>query len=100
MIKAGVIGLGVGEQHLDTLIRHPEVESVLIYDTNPDKLGEVQSRYHSGIPVYSEDEIIGNPDCELVCIASYDCDHFHQVMSSLDSDQNVFVENVWRLANV
>ena len=43
MINAGVIGLGVGEQHLITLLNHPFIEKVYIFDKDLKKLNEVHN---------------------------------------------------------
>ena len=92
MINAGVIGLGVGEQHLITLLNHPFIEKVYIFDKDLKKLNEVHNRNQSAIVATSESDIIGNTNCKLVCIASYDSDHFRQVIDCVSSSQHIFVE--------
>jgi predicted dehydrogenase len=92
MINAGVIGLGVGEQHLITLLNHDYIEKVFIFDHDNCKLRDVHARCPDAIMVRNEHEIIGHPNCQLVCIASYDSDHCRQILACINADQNIFVE--------
>ena len=92
MIIAGVIGLGVGEQHVITLLEHPYVDKVFIWDQNPQKLADVKSRNPKAIIAEKESDIVGNFNCNLVCVASYDSDHHDQCIKCIESGQHVFVE--------
>lgn len=92
MINAGVIGLGVGEQHLIALLSHPYIKNVYIFDLDSVKLKEVYKRNPQAIVVSNESEIIGNENCGLVCIASYDSDHCRQILACIESGQHIFVE--------
>lgn len=92
MINAGVIGLGVGEQHLKTLLEHPYISKVYIFDHNVDKLKEVYLRNPAAIVVTKESDIICNNNCQLVCIASYDTDHCRQILECITFGQHTFVE--------
>ena len=92
MINAGVIGLGVGEQHLIALLSHPYIKNVYIFDLDSVKLKEVYKRNPQAIVVSNESEIIGNENCGLVCIASYDSDHCRQILACISSGQHIFVE--------
>ena len=92
MINAGVIGLGVGEQHVIALLEHPYVDKVFIWDQNPQKLADVKYRNPKAIIVKKESDIVGNSNCNLVCVASYDSDHYDQCIACIESGQHIFVE--------
>ena len=92
MINGGVIGLGVGEQHVIALLEHPHVDKVFIWDQNPLKLEEVKLRNPNAIIVKKESDIIGHSNCDLVCVSSYDSDHYDQCIASIEYGQHIFVE--------
>jgi predicted dehydrogenase len=92
MINGGVIGLGVGEQHVIALLEHPHVDKVFIWDQNPLKLEEVKLRNPNVIIVKKECDIVGHSNCDLVCISSYDSDHYDQCIACIEYGQHIFVE--------
>ena len=92
MINAGVIGLGVGEQHVIALLNYPYVDKVFIWDQNPQKLADVKSRNPEAIIVKKESDIVGHSYCDMVCVASYDSDHYDQCIACIESGQHIFVE--------
>jgi predicted dehydrogenase len=57
MLRAGIIGLGVGEQHIIGYSAHPEVSVVSACDFDQKKLSEVQSR-HPDLTYHSEAKAI------------------------------------------
>lgn len=92
MLKAGIIGLGVGEAHIAGYRSHPECEVVMAADFSEKKLAEVRSKY-SGIKfTASADEILNNPDISVVSVATYDNFHAQQIVTALDNGKHVFVE--------
>jgi predicted dehydrogenase len=92
MINGGVIGLGVGEQHVSALLDHPFIDRVFIWDQNPQKLADVKTRNPKAIVVEKESDIVGHSNCNLVCVASYDSDHHDQCITCIESGQHIFVE--------
>ena len=91
-LKVGVIGLGVGEQHIEAYLAHPSCEVVSACDLSADKLEALGARHPELRLTRSDDDILRNPDIDLVSIASYDDHHFTQVVKALDSGKHVFVE--------
>jgi predicted dehydrogenase len=91
-LKAGVIGLGVGERHIEAYQEHPDCEVVAACDFNKEKLAEVADR-KPGI-AYSEnaDDILTNPEINVVSIASFDNFHCEQILKAFEHDKHVFVE--------
>ena len=91
-LRAGVIGLGVGERHIFGYQANSNCKVVSICDFNKQKLQEVGNR-HPGIPLTSvPEEILTNPEIDIVSIASYDDFHSDQVILALEHGKHVFVE--------
>jgi predicted dehydrogenase len=92
LLRAGVIGLGVGERHISGYERHPNCRVTALADFSADKRAEVATR-HPGRPMHAQAEtILSDPEIDIVSIASYDQHHFDQVMRAIDQDKHIFVE--------
>ncbi len=91
-LRAAVIGLGVGEKHAEALATDERCELVAICDSDSAKLADVAGRFPGVRAVEDDAGILGDPDIDLVCIASYDNFHFSQTMQALSSGKHVFVE--------
>lgn len=91
-LRVGVIGLGVGEQHLLAYRRHPHCEVVALCDRSEEKVALAQEKY-ANIP-FTRDAgcVLSDPNVDVVSIASYDDNHFAQVMTALRHGKHVFVE--------
>jgi len=91
-LKAGVIGLGVGEQHVLTYQKIPNVDVVSVCDINPAQLSVVADR--RDVPGRFEDyrAITEDPDIDIVSICSYDDAHAEQAISAFNNGKHVFIE--------
>lgn len=92
MLKVGIIGLGVGEQHIKGYLRHPLCEIAALCDFSEEKLVSVGTRYPDIYRTTAPTEILEDPSINIVSIASYDNDHAAQVCQALDNNKHVFVE--------
>jgi len=91
-LKAGVIGLGVGERHIVSYREQPGVEVKAVCDIDPAKLADVAGRYdiagrHTDYRAITED-----PDIDVVSICSYDDAHAAQCLSAFRNGKHVMVE--------
>lgn len=92
MIRAAVIGLGVGERHIEGYEAHPGCQVVAICDIDSQKLEEV-ARRHPGLHATTDpSELLTDPDIDVVSIASYDDAHFEQIRLAFQSGKHVFAE--------
>ena len=91
-LKVGIIGLGVGESHIKGYENHPLCFVKKICDLNNETLQKVGSRYKGKLLTIDPDDIICDPDIDIVSIASYDNYHKEQVIGSLQKGKHVFVE--------
>ena len=90
-LKVGIIGFGVGEQHIRGF-ENSGVDVVAICDKDPEKRKEAQKK-HSHCKIFKNSKSITNSDeIDIVSIASYDQDHFNQVIDSINSNKHVFCE--------
>lgn len=92
MLRAGVIGLGVGERHISGYQADSRCQVVSLCDINEEKAREVGQR-HPGISVtVSPEAVLENPEIDIVSIASYDDAHRDQIIRALEHGKHVFVE--------
>ena len=91
-LKIGVIGLGVGEQHIIGYQRIPNVEVTDICDIDPSVLKIVGDR--NDVPNRHQDykQITENPNIDVVSIASYDNCHAIQAISAFENGKHVMIE--------
>jgi predicted dehydrogenase len=91
-IRAGIIGLGVGEQHLKSYAAQPGVEVHAICDIDTEHLRKVGDRHdiskrHTDFKALTED-----PDIDVISVCSFDDCHAEQVISAFENGKHVMVE--------
>lgn len=91
-LKAGIIGLGVGEQHIDGYRRHPGCEITALCDFDDGKLASAMVKYPAMKIVKEADQILEDPEIDIVSIASYDNCHYEQIARAIKNKKHVFTE--------
>jgi predicted dehydrogenase len=91
-LRAGVIGLGVGERHLEAYARDPRCEVVAVCDRDPDRLAAGAGRAPAARALTEADELLGLPGLDAVSICSHDPDHAAQALAALGAGLHVMVE--------
>lgn len=91
-LRAGVIGLGVGEAHLRSYQSLADVSVQAICDFDPVRLEDIGARYDVAERHSDYRRITEHPDIDVVSICSFDNFHAEQVISSLDHGKHVMVE--------
>jgi predicted dehydrogenase len=91
-VRAGVIGLGVGEQHVLGFRLHPEADVVALADIDPDKRAMAERKFPECRLYDRAEALIDDPGVDVVSIASFDDTHFAQVERALAGGKHVFVE--------
>ena len=89
---AGIIGLGVGESHIEGYESHPNCSVTKLCDVNKDVLDAVGEMHPEKLLTQDADNVIYDPDIDIVSIATYDDCHKNQVVASLKNGKHVFVE--------
>jgi len=92
MLKAGIIGLGVGEQHIDGYQRDGLCQVVALCDFDPEKQEMARQRYPEMTLYASADELLDDPRLDMVSIASYDDCHATQIHHAVRNGLHIFVE--------
>ena len=91
-LRAGVIGLGVGEKHLEAYAAHPDCDVVAACDFEAEPRARIAERF-PGVRIEEDaGAILGDPGIDVVSVASYDSHHFAQVVRALENGKHVFVE--------
>lgn len=91
-LRAAVIGLGVGEAHVEAYRSHAGCEVVALCDFNRDRLEEIGRKAPGAALHVSADAILEDPSIDVVSIASYDNYHCEQTVRALTAGKHVFVE--------
>ena len=74
-LRVGIIGLGVGEQHIEGYRRHPAAVVSVLCDISERKRDEVRRRHPDVVIVSEPDAILTDPHIDVVSIASWDEAH-------------------------
>lgn len=92
ILRAGVVGLGVGERHLVSYRRIPGVEVRAICDINEEHLKKVAREYD--VANFSADYrcVTEDPEIDVVSICSYDDMHVEQALSAFRNGKHVMIE--------
>ena len=91
-LRVGIIGLGVGEKHIAGYQSHHGCEVVALCDFSDEKLAMARTKY-PGIKLTSRaDELLQDPEVDVVSIASYDNYHYEQISQAIANNKHVFVE--------
>ena len=91
-LRVGIIGLGVGEQHIAGYQAHPGCEVVLLCDIDTVKAERASVKYPGMRFTNCASEVLASSDIDVVSIASYDDAHAEQVLQGIEHGKHLFVE--------
>lgn len=91
-LRAGIIGLGVGEQHIVGYDKHPQCEVVALCDCDERRLADARRKYPAMQHYSNADDLLAEPGIDVVSIASYDNHHYEQTRAAILAGKHVFVE--------
>ena len=91
-MNVGIIGLGVGEAHIEGYQSHEACRVVSLCDFDNEKQSLAEKEYPSMRVVTDANEILTDADINAVSIASYDNYHCEHICTALDHGKHVFVE--------
>jgi predicted dehydrogenase len=91
-LRAGIVGLGVGERHLASYAAIPGVEVAAICDVDRAKLDDVGDRHGVGRRSTDHRAITEADDIDIVSICSYDDAHAEQAISAFRHGKHVMIE--------
>jgi predicted dehydrogenase len=89
-LGVAVIGLGVGEQHARAFASLPTCRVVSVSDLDRGRAERLAVDLSADVSETTD--VFRDPRTDIVSIASYDDDHFGQVIAALKSGKHAFVE--------
>jgi predicted dehydrogenase len=92
MLRAGIIGLGVGKKHIEAFNGHPGCKVTTLCDFSEEKYAETSKEYPSMRITKEAKDILHDPELDIVSVASFDNYHYEHVLSALENRKHVFVE--------
>ena len=91
-LKVGIIGLGVGQKHVEAFDSHPFCKVSAVSDFSEKKRKYFSVTYPDIKTVINADEILRDPNIDIVSIASYDNYHYEQIIKAISSNKHIFIE--------
>ena len=91
-LNVGIIGLGVGEQHLVGFLNSPFVGSISICDFDKEKVIKIKKKYPVKKIFENSMSMIDDNEIDIISIASFDNNHFSQIERALNNGKNIFCE--------
>lgn len=91
-LKAAVIGLGVGEQHIRSYQSIEGIEITAICDVDSERLKEVGDQYNIGCRETDYRRLTEDPDIDVISICSFDNFHAEQAISAFLHEKHVMIE--------
>jgi len=92
LFKVGIIGLGVGEKHIDGFEESGLARVTHLCDFNRDKVLYLKEKYPDKIVTELANDILKNDDIDIVSIASFDDFHYEQILEAVKNRKHIFVE--------
>ena len=92
-ILAGIIGLGIGEKHLEAIESLNKNYFVkVLCEKNKKKISYLKKKYPNKIITSNEDLIFEDKEINLVSICSYDDYHYSQIVKSIKNNKHFIIE--------
>jgi len=91
-LNVGVIGLGVGARHAQTLYSNKKVNLVSVCDFDNKKINLCKKIFKNCNFTNNSDDIFKNPNIDIVTIASYDNFHAEHILQAIKCNKHFFVE--------
>ena len=91
-IIAAVIGMGVGEKHLEAINGFMGSKVKIICEKDKKRAQIFKKKYPKIIVTPEEETIFKDRQINLVSIASYDNYHYGQILKCLKNDKNIIIE--------
>ncbi len=92
MIKAGIIGTGVGLKHFEAINNYRGSRVVCILEKNQKRISKLKKKIKNVDFLNSEKKFFNRKDINFISIASYDEYHFSQIVKAAERKSNILVE--------
>ena len=91
-IVAAIIGMGIGEKHLEAINNYKNSKVKTICEFNKNKNIKLKKKYPKINFTDNENDIFSDKEINLVSIASYDQFHYDQINKCFKNKKNIIVE--------
>tara|TARA_B110000483_G_scaffold184921_1_gene218736 strand:+ start:273 stop:1265 length:993 start_codon:yes stop_codon:yes gene_type:complete len=92
MIKAAIIGSGIGMKHFEAIDHYRNSAVKVICEKDKTKIKSLKKKFRDIDIVSDEKKIFLDKNINLVSIASYDDDHFDQIVKCIKNNKHIIVE--------
>lgn len=92
MIKAGIIGSGIGLKHFEAINNYRGSKVLCILEKNKEKAESLKKKLKYVDIVTDEKIFFRYKNLNLISIASYDEDHYQQILKSIKKNCHIIVE--------
>ena len=90
-IIAAVIGTGIGEKHIEAINNFKKSKVKIVCEKNKKKFPYLKKKFPKIRFTTNEDDIFDDKEINLVSIASYDNDHFYQLIRCINSNKKKII---------
>ena len=90
-VIAAVIGTGIGEKHIEAINNFEKSKVKIVCEKNKKKFSILKKKFPKIIFTTNEDDIFSDKEINLVSIASYDNDHFYQLIKCISSNKKKII---------
>ena len=91
-INAAVIGMGIGQKHLDAIDGYKKSKVKIICEQNKKNIFQLKKKYPGKKIITDAKKIFLDKSVNLISIASYDDTHYKYVLESIKTNKNIIVE--------
>ncbi len=92
MIKAAIIGSGIGMKHLEAIDQYRNSSVKIICEKDIKKVENLKKKFRNIQITSDEEKIFSDKSINVVSIASYDDNHFTQLVKCIKNNKHVIVE--------
>tara|TARA_B110000003_G_C16649950_1_gene533739 strand:+ start:1299 stop:2291 length:993 start_codon:yes stop_codon:yes gene_type:complete len=90
--NTAIIGTGIGMKHFIAINSYKNSRVTVIYEKNSNKLQKLKKKFPKIIFAKNENEIFENKNINVVSIASYDDDHYRQIIKGIKNNKHLIIE--------
>ena len=91
-IGYAVVGLGIGKAHVDAAAAYDRCELIAVCDLIQEKMDKVVGRYPGTLTYTDFDEMMKNPDIDIVSICLPSAMHADYAVKAMEAGKNVLCE--------
>jgi len=92
MIKAAIIGSGIGMKHFEAIDQYRNSSIKIICEKDITKVRNLKKKFKNIQITSDEEKIFLDKSINLVSIASYDDNHFTQIVKCIKNNKHIIVE--------